>query len=59
MMRKGTTRDRRLTDEEAERNKKVREQVTAELQDIRRRAQAARPGILLKRLLAKLREERQ
>lgn len=53
------TRGRRLTDEEAERYQRIREQVAAELPDIRRRAKEAKPRILLKHVLKKLREERQ
>ena len=53
------TRDRRLTDEEAERYRRIREQVAAELPDIRRRARAAKPRILLKHVLKELRDERQ
>jgi DNA-binding Xre family transcriptional regulator len=53
------TRERRLTDEEAERYLRIREQVAAELPDIRRRAKDAKPRILLKHILKKLREERQ
>ena len=58
-MAKRITRDRRLTDEEAERYQRIREQVAGELPDIRRRARAAKPRILLKHVLKKLREERQ
>ena len=53
------TRDRRLTDEETARYQRIREQVAAELPAIRRRAKAAKPRILLKHVLKKLREERQ
>ena len=58
-MGKRITRDRRLTDEEAERYQRIRQQIAAELPDIRRRARAAKPRILLKHALKKLREERQ
>ena len=59
MMGKRIMRDRRLTDEEAERYQRIREQVAGELPEIRRRARAAKPRILLKHVLKKLREERQ
>ena len=39
-------RERRLTDEEVECHRHIREQVAAELADIQRRAQSARPRIL-------------
>jgi DNA-binding Xre family transcriptional regulator len=52
-------RDRRLTDEEAGHYQQIREQVAADLPDIRRQAKAAKPRILLKHVLKKLREERQ
>ena len=58
-MEKRITRDRRLTDEEADRYQRIRQQVSAELPDIRRRARAAKPRIMLKHVLKKLREERQ
>jgi len=58
-MAKRITRNRRLTDEEAERYQKIRAQVAAELPEIRRRAKAAKPRVLLKHVLKKLREERQ
>ena len=58
-MGKRITRDQRLTDEEAERYQRIREQVAGELPDIRRRARAAKPRILLKHVLKELREERQ
>jgi DNA-binding Xre family transcriptional regulator len=48
-----------LTDAEAERYERIRQQVAAELPDIRLRARAAKPRILLKHVLKKLREERQ
>jgi DNA-binding Xre family transcriptional regulator len=53
------TRDRRLTDEEAERYQRIREQIANELPDIKRRAQRAKPRILLKHVLKTLKEERQ
>ena len=59
MARKGTTRQQWLTDEEAARYQRMRDQIAAELPDIRRRAQAAKPRILLKHVLANLRQERQ
>jgi DNA-binding Xre family transcriptional regulator len=58
-MGKRIQRDRRLTDEEADRYQRIRRQVAAELPDIRRRARAAKPRILLRHVLKKLREERQ
>jgi DNA-binding Xre family transcriptional regulator len=58
-MEKRIRRERRLTDEEAERYQRIRRQVDAELPDIRRRARAAKPRILLRHVLKKLREERQ
>jgi DNA-binding Xre family transcriptional regulator len=58
-MGKRITRDRRLTDDEADRYQRIRQQVAAELPDIRQRAKAAKPQILLKDALKKLREERQ
>ena len=58
-MRERINRDRRLTDEEAERYQEIREQVERELPEIRRRARAAKPRILLKHVLKELREERQ
>ena len=58
-MGKRITRDRRLTGEEADRYQRIRQQVAAELPDIRQRARAAKPRILLKHVLKKLREERQ
>lgn len=58
-MGKRITRDRRLTAEEAEHYQRIRQQVAAELPDIRRRAKAAKPRILLKHVLKKLREERE
>jgi DNA-binding XRE family transcriptional regulator len=59
MTRKGITRQQPLTDDEAARYQRVREQIAAELPDIRRRAQAAKPRILLKHVLGNLRQERQ
>ncbi len=58
-MGKRVTRDRLLTDEEAERDQRIREQIAAELPDIRRRARAAKPRIRLKQVLKRLQEERQ
>jgi DNA-binding XRE family transcriptional regulator len=57
-MAKRITRNRRLTDEEAERYQRIRAQVAAELPEIRRRAKAAKPRVLLKHVLKRLREER-
>jgi len=51
-------RDRRLTEQEAEHYQEIRQKVDAELPDIRRRAQAAKPRILLKHVLKQLRDER-
>ena len=59
MARKGITRQQPLTDEEAARYQRMREQIAAELPDIRRRAQAGKPRILLKHVLGNLRQERQ
>ena len=58
-MGKRIIRNRPLTDEETEHYQWIREQIAAELPDIRRRARAAKPRILLKHVLKKLREERQ
>jgi DNA-binding Xre family transcriptional regulator len=58
-MGKRITRNRRLTDEEAQRYQRLREQIAGELPDIRRRAQAAKPRIRLKQVLKTLKEERQ
>lgn len=58
-MGKRVTRTRRLTDEEAERYQRLREQIVAEWPDIRRKAQAAKPRIRLKHVLKTLKEERQ
>ena len=57
-MAKRITRNRPLADEEAERYQKIRAQVDAELPEIRRRAKAAKPRVLLKHVLKNLREER-
>ncbi|MGA2034685.1 MAG: helix-turn-helix transcriptional regulator [Thermoguttaceae bacterium] len=51
-------RDRALSDEEAGRYQRLREQVAAELPEIRRRAKAAKPRVLLREVLKTLREER-
>jgi DNA-binding Xre family transcriptional regulator len=59
MPRKGTTRQRRLTDEEAARYRHVREQIAAELPEIRREAKAVKPRVLLKHVLGNLRLERE
>jgi DNA-binding Xre family transcriptional regulator len=58
-MGKQITRRRRLTDEEVSRYQRIREQVADELPDIRRRARAAKPRILLKGAVKVLKEERQ
>jgi predicted transcriptional regulator len=58
-MGKRITRNRRLTDEEAQRYQRLREQIAGELPDIRRRAQGAKPRIRLKQVLKTLKEERQ
>ncbi len=58
-MGKRITRNRPLTDEEAEHYRRIREQVDVELPDMRRRAKAAKPRVLLKHVLKELREERQ
>jgi len=52
-------RERQLTDEEAERYDQIRRQVAAEMPEIRRRAEAAKPRILFKCVLKTLKEERQ
>lgn len=57
-MGKRITRGRPLTDQEAEQYRQVREQVAADLPEIRRQAQAAKPRILLKHVLRALKEER-
>ena len=54
-----TNRDRRLTDEEKLKYREIRRQVAEELPDIKRRAKAAKPRILLKRVLHALKEERE
>jgi len=58
-MAKRSLRERRLTDEEVERYRRIREQVAAELPDIRRRTQSAKPRILLKCAVKTLKQERQ
>lgn len=58
-MEKRILRKRRLTDEEANRYRRIREQIAAELPDIRRRAKAVKPRILFKHVLKTLKEERQ
>jgi DNA-binding Xre family transcriptional regulator len=58
-MAKRITRDRRVTDEEAGRYERIRRQAASELPEIRRRARAAKPRILLKQVLRELRNERE
>ena len=58
-MMKRLPRKRQLTEEELERYRTIRGQVAAELPDIRRRAQSAKPRILLKCAMKTLKEERQ
>lgn len=57
-MPKRIHRRRPLSDAEVERYRQLRERIAAELPDIRRRARAAKPRILLKQLLKALGEER-
>ena len=52
-------RDRRLTDDEKDRNRIVRQQIAEELPDIKRRGRQAKQRLLLKQLLKALRAERQ
>ncbi len=58
-MKRRIPRKRRLTDKEANRYRRIREQIAAELPDIRRRAKAVKPRILFKHVLKTLKEERQ
>ena len=58
-MGKRIIRERRLTDEEVERYRHIRDQIAAEVPDIRRRAQSVKPRILLKCAMKTLKEERQ
>lgn len=58
-MGKRISRERRLTDEEVERYRRIRGQVASELPDIRQRARAAKPRILFKHVLKILKEERE
>ncbi len=58
-MGKRIVRDRPLTDDEKAKYRGIRQQVAAELPDIRRRAKAAKPRIMLKQLLKTLKEERE
>lgn len=53
------TRDRPLTDEEKLKYRAIRRQVADELPDLTRRARAAKPRILLKRVLQALKDERE
>jgi len=52
-------RNQRLTAEEIERYRRIREQIAQELPDIQRRAQSAKPRILLKSAVRTLKEERE
>ncbi len=52
-------RKRPLTQEESERYQHIREQVAAEWPELRRRALAAKPRVLLKHVLKILKQERQ
>lgn len=58
-MKKRILRDRRLTDEEVERYRQIRDKVAAEMPEIQQRARAAKPRILLKCAMKILKEERQ
>jgi DNA-binding Xre family transcriptional regulator len=53
------TRTEHLTDEEKRKYREIRRQTADELPDIRRRAQAAKPKILLKQVLHALKSERE
>jgi DNA-binding Xre family transcriptional regulator len=53
------TRNRALTEEEKLRYGEIRRQIADELPEIKRRAQAAKPRILLKQVLHALRIERE
>ncbi len=57
-MEKRVLRERRLTDEEVEHYRQIRDQVAAEMPEIRRRARAAKPRILLKHAVKTLKEDR-
>lgn len=52
-------RDRPLTDEEKLKYRELRGQIADELPEIKRRARAAKPRILLKRVLHALKQERE
>lgn len=58
-MERRVTRDSPLSDEEKSRYRELRRQIADELPDIRRRARAARPRILLKQVLHALKQERE
>ena len=58
-MGKRMTRDRPLTDDEKAKYGEIRRQVAEELPEIRQRARAAKPRILLKQVLKALKEERE
>jgi DNA-binding Xre family transcriptional regulator len=58
-MGRRATRERPLSEEEKAKFREVRRQIADELPDIRRRARAARPRVLLKQVLQALKEERQ
>ena len=58
-MGKRIVRNRPLRDEEQTKYREIRAQVAEELPDIRRRAKAAKPRILLKHVVSALKEERQ
>ena len=58
-MGKRIVRDRRLTEDEKAKYRQIRRQVAEEMPDIRQRAKAAKPRILLKQVLKALKEERE
>ena len=58
-MRNEVSRDRPLTEEEKVRYAEVPQQIADELPEIKRRAQVARPRILLKHILNTLKMERE
>jgi ribosome-binding protein aMBF1 (putative translation factor) len=58
-MGKRIVRDRPLTDDEKAKFREIRRQVAEEMPEIRRRARAAKPRILLKQVLKALKEERE
>ena len=53
------TRNRPLTEVEKLRYRQIRSQIAEELPDIKRRARAAKPRILLKQVLQALKQERE